>query len=131
LCSCKEGNTDKPIAQPEDQHPLWISTVKYQDPTSKIYLGSPSLVRLDNGNLLASHDYFGPNRYRDTQGRSNRTTVYMSSDNGLSWQRLKDIDGVYWATLFKHSGAVYLLGTSSANGSIVILKSSDKGRNWS
>jgi len=111
-------------------HKLWVSTVKYQDPASEIYLGSPSLIRLDNDQLLASHDYFGPNRPHDELGRSNRTTVYLSTDKGLNWKRLKDIDGIYWATLFMHRGDVYLLGTSAANASVAILKSTDNGKSW-
>src|SRR5690606_10897233 len=111
--ACKEAD---PVENKDlldlNPHELWIGTVKYQDPASQIYLGSPSLVQLGNGHLLASHDYFGPNRTHDELGRSNRTTVYLSTDKGLNWKRLKDIDGIYWATLFIHRDAVYLLGTS-------------------
>lgn len=109
---------------------LWISTVKYQDPSTQIYVGSPSLVRLDDGSILVSHDYFGPNRPRDDRGRSNRTSVYRSEDNGSTWQHQTDIDGIYWATLFLHKGDAYLLGTSAANASIAIIKSTDQGLTW-
>ncbi|GEM_PF-373626 len=109
---------------------LWISEVKYQDPATGIYLGSPSLIRLDNGDILASHDYFGPNRPRDLTGRSNQSSVYKSSDNGQSWTHLTDITGIYWATLFEHRGAIYLLGNSAAGAHIVIMKSTDNGLTW-
>lgn len=109
---------------------LWLSTVKYQVPSSEIYLGSPSILKLNNGDILVAHDYFGAKGYRDAQGRSNRTSVYKSADNGQTWSHLTDISGAYWANLFKHKGAIYLLGTTSANGSIAIRKSTDGGLTW-
>ena len=110
---------------------LWISEVKYQDPTTKIYLGSPSLIKLTNGDILVTHDYFGSGLKKDHLGRSNKTSVYRSNDNGKSWKHLTDIDGMYWATLFDYRGKIYLLGTTSANGSIAIRRSTDEGKTWS
>lgn len=109
---------------------LWLSTVKYQVPSSEIYLGSPSILKLTNGDILVTHDYFGAKGYRDAQGRSNRTSFYKSADNGQTWSHLTDLSGAYWANLFEHKGAVYLLGTTSANGSIAIRKSTDGGLTW-
>ena len=37
-----------------------FTQIKYQDSATKTYIGSPSILRLDNGDLLATHDYFGP-----------------------------------------------------------------------
>lgn len=112
------------------QEPLWISQVKYQAPETKIYLGSPSIIRLANGYLLATHDYFGTNGPKDRLGRSNKTSVYQSADNGKSWKHISDIEGMYWSNLFEHRGIIYLLGTSSANGSIVIRRTGNGGKNW-
>lgn len=109
---------------------LWISEVKYQDPSTGIYLGSPSILRLSNGDILVTHDYFGPNAPKDALGRSNMTSVYVSRDDGLTWQHLTDLTGIYWASLFEHRGDVYLLGNSSAMGGVVIRKSSDGGKTW-
>ena len=39
---------------------MQFTELRYQDPATKTYLGSPSIVRLANGDLLATHDYFGP-----------------------------------------------------------------------
>jgi hypothetical protein len=33
------------------------AVLRLQDPATRIYLGSPSLVRLPSGDLLATHDY--------------------------------------------------------------------------
>ncbi|WP_113663321.1 T9SS type A sorting domain-containing protein [Pedobacter nanyangensis] len=109
---------------------LWKSIVKYQAPSSGMYLGSPSLLKLANGNIIASNDYFGPNRPSDSQGRSNYTSIYKSTDNGLSWSLLTNISGMYWANLFEHKGNVYLLGVTAATASIAIRKSTDGGLTW-
>ena len=39
---------------------MWISELRFQDAATQTYFGSPSIVRLPDGALLASHDYFGP-----------------------------------------------------------------------
>ena len=52
---------------------LWISQVKHQDPTTDINVGSPTLVKLDSGELLAAHDYQGKGIYRQLE--SDRYTI--------------------------------------------------------
>ena len=108
----------------------WISEVKYQDPATQTYLGSPTLVRLDGGEILAAHDYFGPGAPRNHQGQPNLSSTYRSWDNGLSWTFLAHIEGAYWSNLFVHRGLTYLLGTSTEYGNIVIRRSADGGTNW-
>lgn len=105
------------------------SEVKFQPASTQIYLGSPSLVRLGNGDLLASHDYFGPEAPR-TDGGESQSTIYRSSDNGQRWQKVTDIYGAFWSSLHVHRGSVYLLGTSRGYGSIVIRRSDDDGQMW-
>ncbi|NCP34180.1 MAG: exo-alpha-sialidase, partial [Armatimonadetes bacterium] len=39
---------------------MHLAEIRYQHPATKTYLGSPSLVRLPDGDVLATHDYFGP-----------------------------------------------------------------------
>jgi len=108
-------------------NPLWVSEVSNQPdfPVAR-YLGSPSLVRLPDGSILASHDYAG------TGTTSNETSVFKSTDNGNTWTFLKTLKSMFWATLFYHNNNVYLLGTSAGvtYRSIVIMKSADGGVNW-
>ena len=98
----------------------WISQVKHQDPTTGINVASPTLVKLDSGELLAAHDYQGEGIYRKTEDKDKRghreaeglpealshheditdlkldqymTSVYRSDDDGLTWELTGDIKG--------------------------------------
>ena len=107
--------------------PLWVSEVKSVDASTGIFLGSPSLLRLPNGDILASFDYNGPT--------SNTTGVYRSTDDGETWSHITDIVGLFWANLFEHNGSIYFLGTNAGTGvvarTIVISRSQDNGSTWS
>lgn len=89
-----------------------------------VFFGSPSIAILPNGNYVASHDYFGGG----TQGDS--TTIFISADEGVTWERIAGLHGQYWSTLFMHNGYLYLLGDSKEYGNIVIRRSEDGGRTW-
>lgn len=107
-----------------------FSEVRYQDPATKTYLGSPSIIRLDNGGLLVTHDYFGPGCPRNHENEEHLTSVYRSSDDGRTWANLTHIAGAFWSSLFRHRGAIHLIGTSQQYGSIVIRRSEDNGNTW-
>jgi hypothetical protein len=109
---------------------MHLIELRYQNPATRTYLGSPSLLRLDPGVLLAVHDYFGPGCPRNHESEEHLTSVYRSHDNGQSWINVTHIAGAFWSTLFEHRGAVYLLGTSQQYGSIVIRRSEDRGNTW-
>ena len=105
-------------------------TLRYQDPRTRTYLGSPSLLRLDNGDLLATHDYFGPGCPRNHEHEEHLLSVYRSADDGATWTSVTHVAGQYWSNLFAHRGAIYLIGTSQQYGSIVIRRSDDGGFTW-
>jgi len=44
---------------------------------------------------------------------------------------LATVENMYWASIFAHRGAVYLMGTSRNDGQAVISRSDDGGRTWS
>src|SRR5215472_8792219 len=71
--------------------------VDYRPQSSGIYIGSPSLAVLTNGNLVASHDEFGP---RSTETTCGVSQVFRSKDAGQTWQKVAVIQGQYWSTLF-------------------------------
>ncbi len=107
-----------------------FNEIKYQDPATKTYLGSPSVLRLDGGDLLATHDYFGPGCPRNHEREEHLSSVYRSSDDGATWRNVTHEAAQYWSNLFAHGGAVYLLGVSQQYGSIVIRRSDDGGNTW-
>lgn len=104
--------------------------IKYQDAATKTYLGSPSIIRLNNGDLLATHDYFGPGCPLNHEGEEHLTSVYRSSDDGKTWVNVTHIANAFWSNLFKRRSAIYLLGASQQYGSIVIRRSEDNGNTW-
>jgi hypothetical protein len=109
---------------------VWISELRYMDPRTSTYLGSPSLVRLDDGTIVASHDYFGKGAPKNLQGFPSLSSIYRSVDDGLTWNNIRHISGTWWSTLFLLDGVLYLIGTSSQKGSIVIRRSEDGGYTW-
>jgi hypothetical protein len=110
---------------------MYKSEVKYQPERARTRLGSPSIVRLPDGALLATHDYFGlPNCPKNHESEESLTSVYRSEDDGASWQNITHIMNCYWSSLFVHQGSVYILGTSQQYGSIVIRRSDDGGFTW-
>lgn len=104
--------------------------VKYQPERTRTYLGSPSIVRLPDRALVATHDYFGSGCPRTHENEEGLTSVYRSEDDGETWQNITHIINAFWSNLFVHQGTLFLLGTSQQYGSIVIRRSDDGGFTW-
>ena len=103
------------------------SVIHHSPASSGLYIGSPSICILPNGDYLACHDLFGPasNEHKLAKGR-----LYRSTDKGATWQHLHDFDGFFWTGLFVHRGAVFLLGLDKHHGRILIRRSTDSGSIW-
>lgn len=101
-----------------------------QDSRTRTYLGSPSLLRINDGTLLATHDYFGLRAPAAPCGAYNLSSIYRSEDHGGTWQWLNHLEGIFWGSLFEHHGHIYLLGTNRRFGNITIRRSSDGGFTW-
>jgi hypothetical protein len=85
------------------------------------YLCSPSLVRLDDGALLASMDVFAGNYPQ------NLTLIFRSEDDGKSWRYVSELFPCFWGKLFVHGGTVYMLSASTEYGDLLIGRSLDGG----
>ena len=110
---------------------MHLTQIAYQDPATNVYLHDPSIVLLDNGDLLVSLNYHGPGSARSIEDQECLTSLYRSRDQGKSWSILTHINHCFAANLFKHRGAVYLLGMDRRFGSICIRRSDDDGNTWS
>lgn len=117
----------KTYAQPFNFPGVPGVVVDYSAASTTIYLGSPSICILSNGNYLVSHDLFGPGSTQQTQGI---TRLFLSTDKGKTWKKQAEIKGQFWSGLFTHKNAVYLMGTSKEYGNTVIRKSMDDGKTW-
>ncbi len=108
---------------------MWKSEVKFQDERAQIYLGSPSVIRLEDGSLVATHDFFG--KYaKNLDGENGLTAVYRSEDDGASWQQITFLDGAFWGNLFLCGGRLYHIGNAWEYGHVVIRRSDDGGFTW-
>jgi hypothetical protein len=98
--------------------------IDHSPASTGVYLGSPSIALLANGDYVVSHDYYGPATNED------HTIIFRSEDAGKSWEKLTDFSGQYWSTIFLHEDALYIIGTDIHNGNIVIRRSTDGGVTW-
>ncbi len=115
-------------AQPDHSRVPGV-VIAHSPAESGIYIGSPGILIMPDGSYLAKHDEFGP---RSTERTSAITHVYRSTDRGQSWEHMARVDGLFWANIFYHRGAVYMMGTSAGHnhGHCVIRRSTDGGRTW-
>ncbi len=103
--------------------------IAHSPKASRVFLGSAGIAVLPDGTYLAKHDEFGPG---STEKVSAVTRVYRSSDRGRTWEPISRIDGLFWASIFAHRGAVYVMGTTAGHrhGHCVIRRSTDGGLTW-
>lgn len=101
--------------------------VHHSKQSTRVYLGSPSICILPNGDYLVSHDESGPG----TVGYPNVTRIYKSTDKGETWKRVASLtDGQTWSGMFLLNSDVYIFGASAATQKCIIRKSTDGGETW-
>src|SRR5438105_3863629 len=86
--------TDQSEAPAQPAAPPGI-VIAHSPKTSGIYVGSPGLAVLPNGDYIASHDEFGPKSTEDTLAV---TQIFRSADRGATWSRIATIHGAFWST---------------------------------
>jgi len=101
--------------------------VNHVPASSAIYVGSPSICILPNGDYIASHGFFGP---RSTEWKTAVTAVFKSIDKGNSWEKISEINGQFWSNIFVHNDLLYIMGTWNHNGNFIIRRSVDGGNSW-
>ncbi len=93
-----------------------------------VYIGSPSICILPDGDYVASHDHFGPN---STEHERAVTAVYKSTNKGKTWKKISEINGQFWSNIFVHQNGLYIMGTWEHHGDFIIRMSTDGGETWS
>ena len=101
--------------------------VAHSPASSGLYIGSPSLCVLPNGDYLASHDLFGPQSNEFVKPNSR---IYRSTDKGKTWTQIAEINGQFWSKLYIHRNGLYFFGTDKHHGNTIIRKSDDNGVTW-
>jgi hypothetical protein len=101
--------------------------INHSPKSSGLYIGSPSIAVLNNGDYFASHDFFGPESVEHQKARS---LVFRSADRGQSWEKVSEIQGAFWSSLFVHRGALYLLGPDRHHGNVLIRRSVNGEETW-
>ena len=126
----QEARHARPLAQ---QYTVVHRTPDDPDPARSICIGSPDLLRLPDGRLLASMEYW---LKRPTSGDEGgveyprHCKIKASDDGGATWKQIATT-GITWGSLFLHEGAVYLLGNDPLSRDIRIVRSTDGGLTWS
>ncbi len=98
--------------------------IDYYDPANGMYVSSPSIVILPNGDYIASHD--------QSPGAIS-THILRSQNKGADWTWLTQLPGQYESTLFVHNGELYLIGgfnNGAGSEYVAIRKSTDGGSTW-
>jgi hypothetical protein len=127
VCLFSLGNTRINVLFAADQAVVPGVVIDHSPASSGIYIGSPSLAVLPNGDYVASHDEFGPKSSEHSRAVSH---IFQSQDRGAHWKKIATIDGAFWSTLFTHRGALYLIGPDKHHGSVLIRRSTDGGVTW-
>lgn len=115
------------FAQAPDLTQVPGTVITHSAASSGLYIGSPSIAVLPNGDYVASHDFFGPKSNEHVRATSR---VYRSHDRGKSWKQISEINGQFWSKLFVHRGELYILGTDRHHGNMIIRHSTNGGETW-
>ncbi len=101
--------------------------IDHSPASTRLYVGSPSLAILPNGDYVASRDVFGPPSGGSTSGT---TYLFKSTDRGATWTPLTTLHGDLWSGLFVYENDLYLMGPNRVHGDMVIRRSTDGGATW-
>ncbi len=97
--------------------------IDHSPASTGVYFGSPAIASLPDGTYVAKCDEFGPKARPVSR-------LYRSEDRGRTWQKLDEVRGMYWASLFVHGGDLYAMGVYKPGGQCVIFRSTDGGQIW-
>jgi hypothetical protein len=104
-----------------------------KDPAKAVCVGTPDLLRLPSGRLIASMELW---LKRPTSGDEggidypHHCKVKASDDGGKTWQQIST-NGITWGSLFYVNDTLHMIGNDPHKRDIRIIRSPDGGRTWS
>jgi hypothetical protein len=104
--------------------------INHSAKSSGIFLGSPSICKLPNGNYIVSCDLNSIGGSDTAIVNSPRSLIFRSTNGGGNWTKIATIVGQFWSQLFYHKNELYIIGTERSGGDILIRKSTDEGVTW-
>lgn len=126
----KEGGKEAAIRREVRPGRVPGTVINYIHPDDPIYdfsgrsPASPSIARLPDGRLVASHDVYW------WEAGQNLTQLFRSEDNGDTWTFVTNLYPCFWGKLFVHQNHLYMLATSTEYGALLIGRSEDGGNTW-
>jgi hypothetical protein len=121
-------------AEPLAQQYIVVHRVQdLPDPERAVCVGTPDILRLPSGRLIASMELW---LKRPTSGEEggidypNHCKIKASDDGGKTWNQIST-SGITWGTLFYVKNALYMIGNDPHTRDIRIVRSVDGGNSWS
>lgn len=103
------------------------------DPLKAVCVGTPDILQLPSGRLIASMELW---LKRPTSGDEggidypNHCLIKASDDGGKTWQQIST-NGITWGSLFHVNDSLYMIGNDPLRRDIRIIRSPDEGTTWS
>lgn len=131
LCVASLGvRAVEPLAQ---SHIVVHQVRDLQDPERAVCVGTPDIVQLPSGRLVASMELWLKRPASGDEGGidyPNHCKIKASDDGGHTWEQIST-NGITWGSLFYANGALYMIGNDPRKRDIRIVRSADNGKSWS
>ena len=122
-------NAAEPLAQ---QYVVVHRVRDLDDPAQAVCVGSPDIIRLPSGRLIASMELW---LKRPTSGDEggidypHHCKIKASNDGGRTWKQIST-NGITWGSLFYVQDALHMIGNDPHKRDIRIIRSPDDGESW-
>ena len=104
-----------------------------KDEEESVCVGTPDIVRLPSGRLIASMELWLKKPGNGIEGGidyPNHCKIKASDDNGRTWKQIST-NGITWGSLFYLKDALHMIGVDPHRRNIRIVRSPDGGQTWS
>ena len=122
-------NAAEPLAQ---QYVVVHRVRDLDDPAKAVCVGSPDIIRLPSGRLIASMELW---LKRPTSGDEggidypHHCKIKASDDGGRTWKQIST-NGITWGSLFYVKDHLFMIGNDPHRRDIRIIRSPDDGKTW-